>query len=110
VTGCLRPTPVDYLSNPTGIQPAEFRYNGATLYEVPRVTSPRVTSQHLDFTKSWHYASHSWGSSLASTGALEQPRTAALALVNLKAECCTPSDTWKNCPTLLRGKWARSKI
>ena len=31
VTGCLCPTPTDYLPVPSGIQPAEFRQLGATL-------------------------------------------------------------------------------
>ena len=32
VTGCLRPTPTDHLSILSGIQPAELRRLGATLY------------------------------------------------------------------------------
>ena len=38
VTGCLRPTPTDYLPILAGIQPAELRSRGATLSLANRVT------------------------------------------------------------------------
>ena len=38
VTGCLRPTPTDYLPILAGIQPAELRRRGATLYLANRAT------------------------------------------------------------------------
>ena len=40
VTGCLRPTPVDNLPILTGIQPAELRRNGATLFLGRRAMEP----------------------------------------------------------------------
>ena len=38
VTGCLRPTPTDHLSILSGIQPAELRHLGATLFLAKRGT------------------------------------------------------------------------
>jgi len=40
VTGCLRPTPADNLPILVGIQPAEFRLNGATLSLARRAIEP----------------------------------------------------------------------
>ena len=44
VTGCLRPTPTDYLPILAGIQPAEFRRRGATLSLANRAT---LTPDHI---------------------------------------------------------------
>jgi len=41
VTGCLRPTPADNLPILAGIQPADFRRNGATLSLARRAMEPR---------------------------------------------------------------------
>ena len=40
VTGCLRPTPADNLPILAGIQPAELRRNGATLFLACRALEP----------------------------------------------------------------------
>jgi len=51
VTGCLRPSPADYLPILVGIQPDELRHNGATLSLARRAMdgawTPALLSAHL---------------------------------------------------------------